>query len=375
MDHLCCKLLKNKGGLVIYRYLCHRLVENLDGPLDQPTKSTLLVKAVKDCFIGQHFIFGLKFNETGSEPWCQRPPYDGFNREERAQFIASQMLPSTPGGPTGCTVVRLEEQDSTLTFTPPWEQSLGLVTSSAEQEEPCRTLDKEDVTTKQTVDSTEPHLVQRVDEENHEVCVEEDREAHWSLEKDSYNCSADLFSGSFMSSVDTDVPDVTVVTAAHACTLDCKMDQHHLSKKLINITNSTPLNHKQRSGKRRKSFNSLITEDFDFVPPSQSTPVMKTNSRKKDEKKRAILLSFIGPQRRTPNLDSKKAVCDEEDGILAPTPAAKSQPNGILRGRRFPEKGSSYFTLKKSQEDRDDCKRTLLLTSPYRLMGEKENGG
>ncbi|XP_024152070.1 DNA damage-induced apoptosis suppressor protein isoform X2 [Oryzias melastigma] len=202
-----------------------RLVENLDGPFDQPTKSTLLVKAVKDCFIGQHFIFGLKFNETGSEPWCQRPPYDGFNREERAQFIASQMLPSTPGGPTGCTVVRyyqvllqnasesqpsypgkrlpfttpllviehnpsisddspfsvsgllsqswlrLEEQDSTLTFTPPWEQSLGLVTSSAEQEEPCRTLDKEDVATKQTVDSTEPHLVQRVDEENHEVVL------------------------------------------------------------------------------------------------------------------------------------------------------------------------------------------------------------
>ncbi|RVE74722.1 hypothetical protein OJAV_G00024650 [Oryzias javanicus] len=250
----------------------NRLVENVDGPLDQPTKSTLLVKAVKDCFIGQHFIFGLKLNETGSEPWCQKPPSDAYNRGERAQFIASQILPLTSGGPAGCTVVRyyqvllqnasesqpsdpgirsrlpsttplliiehdpssskdspfsisgllsqswlrLEEQDSTLTFTPPWEQSLGLVTSSAEQEEPCRTLDKEDVTTRQMVDSTEPHLSQRIDLENHE----DDREAHLSSEKDSYNCSADLFSGSFMSTVDTDAPDVAVGTVADACTLD-----------------------------------------------------------------------------------------------------------------------------------------------------------
>uniref|UniRef100_A0A8C8DGX7 Replication factor A C-terminal domain-containing protein n=1 Tax=Oryzias sinensis TaxID=183150 RepID=A0A8C8DGX7_9TELE len=600
------------------------LVENLDGPLDQPTRSTLLLKAVKDCFIGQHFLFGLKFTETGNEPWCQRPPSDGFNRGDRAQFVASQMLPPTPGGPAGCTVVtyyqvllqnasepqcciprkrlpatapllitepdpsssenapfslsgllsqsrlRLEDQDSTLTFTPPWEQSLGLVTSSAEQEEPCGAPDNGHVTARRTDDGTEPHLAQRVyvenlkDEESFDrtsyfaphpsfsvrddfensfnantwstppqpdirncslsqneffieqqhtetcslnslvledcpfsesldvfLCQESrdaiigetgldfksnfpkqpektaqetkgypgessasqtrgkcsfllnvtkvstlkgvdfsdqvsekcpnankfkaiyshecdddddaDQEAHLSFEKDSYNCSADLFSGSFMSSVDTDAPAVTVGTAADACMLVCAMDQPPMSKKLINVTNLSPLNQKQRSGKSRNSFNTRVPEDFDFVPPSQSTPVMKvkvlppllhplrkgpdectkenitqsfSSSRQTPERrlrKKELYSFLLGQRRRTPNLDSRKAVWDEEDGIIVPTPAAKSQLNAMPRGRRFIEKGSSCFTLKRSQENRDDCKRTLLLTSPHSIVGQTGN--
>uniref|UniRef100_A0A3P9GXW2 Replication factor A C-terminal domain-containing protein n=1 Tax=Oryzias latipes TaxID=8090 RepID=A0A3P9GXW2_ORYLA len=552
------------------------LVENLDGPLDQPTRSTLLLKAVKDCFIGQHFLFGLKFTETGNEPWCPKPPSEGFNRRDRAQFVASQMLPPTPGGPAGCTVVtyyqsrlRLEDQDSTLTFTPPWEQSLGLVTSSAEQEEPCGAPDNGHVTARRTDDGTEPHLAQRVyvenlkDEESfdrtsyfaphpsfsvrddfensfnantwstppqpdirncslsqHEFFIEQqhtetcapnslawedcpfsesldvflcqesrdaiigetgldfksnfpkqpektaqetkrypgessasqtrgkcsflldvtkvstlkgvdfsdqvsekcpnankfkaiyshecddddaDQEAHLSFGKDSYNCSADLFSGSFMSSVDTDAPAVTVGTAADACMLVCAMDQPPMSKKLINVTNLSPLNQKQRSGKPRNSFNTRVPEDFDFVPPSQSTPVMKvkvlppllhplrkgpdectkenitqsfSSNRQTPERrlrKKELYSFLLGQRRRTPNLDSRKAVCDEEDGIIVPTPAAKSQLNAMPRGRRFIEKRSSCFTLKRSQENRDDCKRTLLLTSPHSLVGQTGN--
>uniref|UniRef100_A0A3B3I6N7 Replication factor A C-terminal domain-containing protein n=1 Tax=Oryzias latipes TaxID=8090 RepID=A0A3B3I6N7_ORYLA len=557
-----------------------RLVENLDGPLDQPTRSTLLLKAVKDCFIGQYFLFGLKFTETGNEPWCQRPPSDGFNRGDRAQFVASQMLPPTPGAPAGCTVVtyyqsrlRLEDQDSTLTFTPPWEQSLGLVTSSAEQEEPCGAPDNKHVAARQTDDGTGPHLAQRVDVKNQKdeesfdrtsyfarhpsfsvrddfensfnantwstppqpdirncslsqneffieqqhtepcspnslawedcpfsesldvfLCQEsrdaiigetgldfksnfpkqpektaretkgypgessasqtrgkcsflldvtkvstlkgvngsdfsdqvsekcpnankfkaiyshecdddddDDQEAHLSFEKDSYNCSADLFSGSFMSRVDTDAPAVTVGTAADACMLVCAMDQSPMSKKLINVTNLSPLNKKQSSGKSRNSFNTRVPEDFDFVPPSQSTPVMKvkvlpplwhplrkgqdectkenitqsfSSNRQTPERrlrKKELYSFLLGQRRRTPNLDSRKAVCDEEDGIIVPTPAAKSQLNAMPIGRRFIEKGSSCFTLKRSQEDRDDCKRTLLLTSPHSLVGQTGN--
>lgn len=35
-------------------------MENLDGPVGASTRSTLLLKAVEDCFIGRHFIFGIK---------------------------------------------------------------------------------------------------------------------------------------------------------------------------------------------------------------------------------------------------------------------------------------------------------------------------
>ncbi|MEQ2209191.1 hypothetical protein XENOCAPTIV_026400, partial [Xenoophorus captivus] len=36
------------------------LVENLEGPVGPSARSTLLVKAVEDCFLGRHFIFGIK---------------------------------------------------------------------------------------------------------------------------------------------------------------------------------------------------------------------------------------------------------------------------------------------------------------------------
>lgn len=39
--------------------LC-RMVENEDGPVGASTRASLLMKAVEDCFIGRHFIFGIK---------------------------------------------------------------------------------------------------------------------------------------------------------------------------------------------------------------------------------------------------------------------------------------------------------------------------
>ncbi|XP_062243696.1 uncharacterized protein ddias [Platichthys flesus] len=171
-----------------------RLVETVDGQAGASTRASLLAKAVKDCFIGRHFIFGIKVTGTESGLRFGGPALskDG----DRLQFIASQMILPKASGGGGCSVVsyyrallqraaeyelesktsrpfestlllirhlspsssfnnsshsasglllrspkRSEHQDSTLSPTPPWEQSLGLVTSSAEQEEGCGTQD------------------------------------------------------------------------------------------------------------------------------------------------------------------------------------------------------------------------------------------
>ncbi|XP_038820747.1 uncharacterized protein ddias [Salvelinus namaycush] len=75
----------------------HRLVEESSGPMGgegqrSGCQSRLLVKAVEDCFIGRHFVFGIKI--SGPNPY----------RRETGQFIASQIslpLASVPG----CSVV------------------------------------------------------------------------------------------------------------------------------------------------------------------------------------------------------------------------------------------------------------------------------
>lgn len=173
-----------------------RLVEDLDGPVGPSTKTALLRNAVTDCFIGRRFIFGLKLTGTESLPWSGGPAANGSSSKETLHFIASQMFLPKATGLSGCTVVSyyrmllqraaeseqdstdpgktsgpraitllltarpsptssfhngtlyapgllsqslqsLSPQNSTITPTPPWQQSLGLITSSAEQEEGC----------------------------------------------------------------------------------------------------------------------------------------------------------------------------------------------------------------------------------------------
>uniref|UniRef100_A0A4W5LGT1 Replication factor A C-terminal domain-containing protein n=1 Tax=Hucho hucho TaxID=62062 RepID=A0A4W5LGT1_9TELE len=75
----------------------HRLVEESSGPMGgegqrSRCQSRLLVKAVEDCFIGRHFVFGIKI--SGPHPYSRAA----------GQFIASQIslpLASSPG----CSVV------------------------------------------------------------------------------------------------------------------------------------------------------------------------------------------------------------------------------------------------------------------------------
>ncbi|KAM9410618.1 uncharacterized protein ddias [Pholidichthys leucotaenia] len=173
------------------------LIENFDEPVRPSMRLALLVKAAEDCFIGRHFIFGMKVTET--EPWLGGPVSEASNNKDPIQFVATQMILPKASGLGGCTVLsyyqsllqkaseyklgsadanktnRLPptsplilsdncsssnfgsftmpsscllttsllrvQQDSTLTPTPPWQQSFGLVTSSAEQEEGLGTQD------------------------------------------------------------------------------------------------------------------------------------------------------------------------------------------------------------------------------------------
>ncbi|XP_070688403.1 uncharacterized protein ddias [Pempheris klunzingeri] len=218
-----------------------RLVENFDGPVGSSTRSTLLVKAVKDCFIGRRFIFGIKITEAESRPWAAGPVTNGSSRKEKVHFIASQMI-LPKAGLEGCTVVsyyqillqraaeyelgstkrppatalllipchspansfndttlsasgllprtlqRSQSIDSTFTPTPPWQQSLGLITSSAEQEEGCNTQDSGDENSRQTGNNKIPHHAQSGCLENHEATEETALSPLLSLECSSYSC-------------------------------------------------------------------------------------------------------------------------------------------------------------------------------------------
>uniref|UniRef100_A0A8C6SFR8 Replication factor A C-terminal domain-containing protein n=1 Tax=Neogobius melanostomus TaxID=47308 RepID=A0A8C6SFR8_9GOBI len=166
-----------------------RLVVDKSGPLES-SKSTLLVKAVEECFIGKHFIFGIKVTDNDIKPWVEATQVNSH----MAQLIATQMILPKAAGLRGCTVLnyfeaalqraaepkqctivpketaklngeplwpiphnsptpvfsndtlhssgflplslsRSQRLDSSLSPTPPWQQTLGLITSSAEQEE------------------------------------------------------------------------------------------------------------------------------------------------------------------------------------------------------------------------------------------------
>ncbi|XP_038158185.1 DNA damage-induced apoptosis suppressor protein [Cyprinodon tularosa] len=168
-----------------------RLVERSEGPMGPSARSALLLQAVEDCLLGRHFIFGIKLSGTEREPWLKDPDGNQSSSRERTQFVASQMILPTASGPTGCTVLRYYQRllqkvcesaaesahpsqtfkpfaapllltspnstfdditlhhssllsqallgfqptDHAFPSTPPWQQSLGLVTSSAEQDE------------------------------------------------------------------------------------------------------------------------------------------------------------------------------------------------------------------------------------------------
>ncbi|XP_046876667.1 uncharacterized protein LOC124468117 isoform X2 [Hypomesus transpacificus] len=163
----------------------YRLVEGSEEQHGGHSQATLLIKAVKDCFVGRHFIFGIKVADGDrlfSPHSSHRPSLLGSNKEA-SHFIASQitlpcaaapgcsvvsyyrslvqhagvnfdpcatfrpppssllLLPSTPCSFNttlpSCLCSPSQCRNNSLTPTPPWQQSLGVVTSSAEQDEGC----------------------------------------------------------------------------------------------------------------------------------------------------------------------------------------------------------------------------------------------
>ncbi|XP_020500242.2 DNA damage-induced apoptosis suppressor protein [Labrus bergylta] len=244
-----------------------RLVEHADGPVETSTRCTLLVKAVKDCFIGRHFIFGIKVTETEREPWLRQTVTNCSRNEDTVQLIASQMILPKALGLGGCTVVsyfrillqkaaeselgsadlrkpsrnpetplllphhspassfnsaslstsgllsqplqRSQFQDCTLTPTPPWQQSLGLVTSSAEQEEGCSIQESDDVKSRQTEKSkTQNHNTRTDNLKNPEVTEERGVSPLLPLQRSL--CSTQSFAKYSFSCVDEAVGDTSI---------------------------------------------------------------------------------------------------------------------------------------------------------------------
>ncbi|XP_053175264.1 DNA damage-induced apoptosis suppressor protein [Scomber japonicus] len=245
-----------------------RLVENLDRPADPSTRSALLVKAVKDCFIGRHFIFGIQVAETESGPWLGGHALNGSNNTDPAQFIASQMILPKATGLGGCSVVsyyrillqkaaeyeqetadpsityrppsatplmiphhsstssfnnatlsdsgllfwslqRSQHQDCTLNPTPPWDQSLGLVTSSAEQEEGCSTQESGDESSKQIDNTKRPRHAQRGCLDNYNI--KEGKVASSLLSLDSSYCNSQSFAKCSYSSIENAVGNTPIL--------------------------------------------------------------------------------------------------------------------------------------------------------------------
>ncbi|CAI5645856.1 unnamed protein product [Oreochromis niloticus] len=224
-----------------------RLVENLDRPVEQSTRLTLLVKAVEDCFIGRHFIFGIKVMEAESALWFGGPAPSSSSSKSAAQFVATQMILPKATGLGGCTVVsyyrillqkafqselvsadtsritslpattlllihdhsptssfsdatlsashllprslqRSRYRDCTLTPTATWQQSLGLVTSSAEQEEGCSTQECGDEDKSQVDKNITPYLAQRSCQENQKAA--NDLAPFFSLQHSFYDSAS-----------------------------------------------------------------------------------------------------------------------------------------------------------------------------------------
>uniref|UniRef100_A0A1A8J0F5 Chromosome 11 open reading frame 82 n=1 Tax=Nothobranchius kuhntae TaxID=321403 RepID=A0A1A8J0F5_NOTKU len=156
-----------------------KFVDSLEGSVVASTRSRLLATAVRDCFIGRHFIFGIKLTRAENGLWFGDPGSNGSRSGESTQLVASQMILPKAMGSTGCTVLSYyqillqkasedgsadpasllllnpsprcnttlqasglsqslngsQHPYSSLAPTSPWQQSLGVITSSAEQEE------------------------------------------------------------------------------------------------------------------------------------------------------------------------------------------------------------------------------------------------
>ncbi|XP_051799649.1 uncharacterized protein ddias isoform X2 [Acanthochromis polyacanthus] len=127
------------------------------------------------------------------------------------------------------------------------------------------------------------HEYDQQDEEDSSQCYDKDEE---QLQGDAYNCSADLFSSSPMISTNTEMLNTngeSVRTTTEASPLFTKLDQQHQHDENVNVACSTPAKHNLKRSKctNRDSLIPQITQDLEFIPPSQSTPIVKVGAMSK----------------------------------------------------------------------------------------------
>lgn len=444
-----------------------RLVTDKNG-----AKSTLLVKAVEECFLGKHFIFGIKVAENDIKPWVENTK----SNSHMAQLIATQMILPKTAGNMGHTVLNYYEAalqksaetkpwtldpnemknhkggplwpipynspspgftnetlhsssfiplsfsrscpDSSLSPTPPWQQTLGLITSSAEQEESskdynssprfsenCRrsttplkgwqgvttpahkttgllTLQLDDLPTSGMTKSLlndcpaqdeypcSESLTEFLKDKNslgileqtkmflgtvqddidlmdkNQVChgfiedkttgTKEPTEARDIQSEGSiYNCSADLFYNSPRIDMDT-----TLLASLPVCKEHPSVDVLH-SQSLLDPTTQTSkhiLSEKENDQNRakcniRESFR--LSANFDFIPPSQSTPAESKTMQKQKS------LQFDFPIKLTGESTKENINCANQNTLhLCLTPKSRSTKVdqvqcGLLKKKHF----------------------------------------
>lgn len=138
-----------------------------------------------------------------------------------------------------------------------------------------------------------------------------DKEDEEQPEGDTYNCSADLFSRSLVNSTSTEMLSTHAETARmtkEACSLFCTQDKKQLRTENATVTYSTPNTQKLKSSERNKRDSLVLrdTQDFDFVPPSQSTPIVKVGVVPPESSTTRNLTSEFCSQTDTVTVDSKR---------------------------------------------------------------------
>lgn len=110
------------------------------------------------------------------------------------------------------------------------------------------------------------------------------------LEGDAYNCSADLFSGSLLGDTITNPLNTQTQSVGTNCPALSKPEKWHLGSE------KTTIDRELNSKKKRDSLIPPCTQDLEFIPPSQSTPIIKVKSRSSPSSNRSLTLSDCGSQ-------------------------------------------------------------------------------
>ncbi|XP_077570192.1 uncharacterized protein ddias isoform X2 [Stigmatopora nigra] len=177
------------GYRCVGAHLEYRSLEKSGRKLERSLQSKLLMRAVENCFVSRHLVFGIKVTDSQSCPWSTNYKRGTSDGNDMAQFIATQLIFPKVTGPEVSSVLsyyqllhreaiehplesadnstrvltalpwipqnspagsfsnitlsrlfahpleRSQHGDGSVNPTPPWQQSLGLVTSSGQQKE------------------------------------------------------------------------------------------------------------------------------------------------------------------------------------------------------------------------------------------------